>query len=346
MPDAPIDPNADPTTLRSMPESVAPPAVRGFGSRRAPGETPLIQLGAMNFGGRTAEAEATRIVRRALDLGIELFDTANAYNDGNSERILGKALGADRARVGVATKVGFGRTAGKPEGLSAPVVKGALEESLGRLGMDFVDVYYLHVPDPRTPIEETLQAMASVLERGHAKAWGISNYASWQVLEMMHLAPSFGLPPPVIGQHIYNVLIRQLDVEYGRFAGQYGLATCVYNPLAGGLLSGKHQKGEVPKDGRFGKNPFYQRRYLHDVMFDHVTELAEVAKAEELSLVDLSYAWLSHRPVVDQVIVGPGSIEHLEAAHAGLQKRLSAGALKRIDEIELSYRGTDTNYAR
>lgn len=303
----------------------------------------------MNFGGRTSEAEAVAIVRRALELGIDLIDTANAYTNGESERIVGRAVAGDRSKVRIATKVGFGRTAGtagKPEGLSAAVVTRSIEESLKRLGTDYVDVYYLHTPDHGTPLEETLAAMAKVLERGLAKSWAVSNYASWQILEMLQLAPQFGLPKPVLAQQIYNVLVRQLDVEYARFAKKYAVATCIYNPLAGGLLSGRHVKGQIAKGSRFDKNPFYQRRYLHDVMFDHVTALSELARAHDLTLVELAYAWLTHREVVSAVIVGPGTLEHLDAAHAGLQKRLAPEVLTRIDELALEFRGTDTNYAR
>ena len=308
--------------------------------------TPTLQLGAMNFGGRTVEAEAIGIVRRALELGIDFIDTANAYNQGESERIVGRALGADRPKVRIATKVGFGSTRGKPEGLSAAVVVRSLEESLQRLGTDYVDVYYLHVPDPKTPIEETLEALGTVLERGLARSWAVSNYASWQILEMLQLAPKFGLPAPVLSQQIYNLLIRQLDVEYARFAAKYSLATCIYNPLAAGLLTGKHTRGEIPKGSRFDKNPFYQKRYLYDVTFEHVKALGELAQEHGLSLVDLSYAWLNHRDVVSAVIVGPGSIAHLEAAHAGLQKRLEPEVLSRIDALSIAFRGTDVNYAR
>lgn len=308
--------------------------------------SPALQLGAMNFGGRTGEAEADAIMRRALELGIDLIDTANAYNNGESERIVGRAVAGRRERVRIATKVGFGRTAGKPEGLSAAVVSRSIEESLGRLGTDYVDVYYLHVPDHGTPIEETLEALGKVLARGLARSWAVSNYASWQILEMLQLAPRFGLPKPVYVQQIYNVLIRQLDVEYARFAAKYGLATCIYNPLAAGLLSGRHQKGNIAKGSRFDKNPFYQRRYLHGVMFDHVAALTALASEHGLSLVELAYAWLGHREVVSEVIVGPGSLEHLEAAHAGLQKRLDPAVLTRIDELAIEFRGTDTSYAR
>ena len=305
-----------------------------------------IQLGTMNFGGRTPEAEAVKIIGRARELGIEWFDTANAYTGGEAERIVGRALAKDRAAVRIATKVGFGAVAGKPEGLSAAVVRSALDASLQRLGTDYVDVYYLHVPDHRTPLEETLEAMAGVLRSGKARAWAVSNYASWQLLEILQLAPKFELPKPVFSQQIYNLLVRQLDLEYARFAAKYEVATVTYNPLAGGLLAGKRVGGEIPKGSRFDQNPFYQRRYLHAVNQQHVDALVEVARAAGRSLVELAYAWHQHRPVVNAVLVGPGTASHLEEAHAALQQRLSPETLKEIDQLSIEFRGTDTSYAR
>ena len=130
--------------------------------RRAPGARPTLALGAMNFGKRTPAPEAERIVARAVERGVTVFDTANAYNGGESERILGRALKGCRDRVHIATKVGFGRAGGKPEGLSAARVRAAIDESLARLGTDHVDLWYLHVPDHATPIEETVGAVSSM----------------------------------------------------------------------------------------------------------------------------------------------------------------------------------------
>ena len=310
------------------------------------GDVPALQLGTMNFGGRTPEAVAHTIVRRAIELGVSVFDTANAYQNGESERILGRALGSDRPRVKIATKVGFRRVAGKPEGLSRGVVIRALEDSLQRLGTDYVDIYYLHVPDHQTPIAETLEALGTLLGRGLIKHWAISNYSSWQILEMMQIASTYGLPRPLLAQQLYNLLIRQLDLEYTRFAKQYELRTCVYNPLAGGLLAGTHQRESTPKGSRFDNNPFYRRRYWHPISFDHVDALRTIAKAADKSLVELAYAWLAQRAVVDAVIVGPSSLEHLDAAHVGLRHRLAPETLAAIDEVSVRFAGTDSSYAR
>ncbi|HEY3819409.1 MAG TPA: aldo/keto reductase [Polyangiaceae bacterium] len=314
---------------------------------RTPGQPPALALGTMNFGKRTPADESERIVRRALERGIRVFDTANAYNGGESERILGRALGRDRDRVVVATKVGFGRVAGKPEGLAAEVVARALGESLERLGMDRVDVYYLHVPDHATPVEQTLDAMERELDAGRVRAWGVSNYAAWQILELDHLAETRAMAPPVVSQVLYNLLHRQLDIEYFAFTRRFPIHTTVFNPLAGGLLSGKHHAGLAPSRGsRFDENALYQRRYYTPAMFERVEQLRGVAESEGITMVALAYAWAAARPGVDSILVGPASVQQLDDAVEAVGRALSGAALARIDELARAWNGTDTSYVR
>jgi aryl-alcohol dehydrogenase-like predicted oxidoreductase len=301
----------------------------------------------MNFGKRTPEGESERIVRRALERGIRVFDTANAYNDGASERILGRALGKDRDAVTVATKVGFRRVGGKPEGLSPEAMQSALAASLERLGTPAVDVYYLHVPDHATPIERTLDAMKGLVDSGRVRAWGVSNYAAWQILEMNRMADERSLARPAASQVLYNVLLRQLDVEYFAFARRHPIHTTVFNPLAGGLLSGKHRFEEAPPKGsRFDGNALYQRRYWTRAMFERVEQLRAVADAEGLTLVQLAYAWTASRPEIDSILVGPASVAQLDDAIDAVGRALSAEALARVDELWRAWNGTDTSYVR
>jgi aryl-alcohol dehydrogenase-like predicted oxidoreductase len=317
--------------------------------KRKPGDPPALALGAMNFGKRTPPVESERIVRRALEHGIGVFDTANAYNGGESERILGRALGRDRFRVAVATKVGLDRVGpgGKPEGLSGAAMNRAIDASLERLGTGAVDFYYLHVPDHATPIEETLDAMAGIVRSGKARAWGVSNYASWQILECRDLAAGRGLAPPAVSQVLYNALNRQLEIEYFAFARRFPIHTTVYNPLAGGLLTGKHRHGEAPEKGsRFDENAMYARRYWTDAMFERTGELGAVARDAGLSLVELAYAWVAARADVDSILVGPATVEHLDAAVAAISRSLPQDVLARIDDLHRAWTGTDTNYVR
>jgi aryl-alcohol dehydrogenase-like predicted oxidoreductase len=306
-----------------------------------------LAVGTMNFGRRTDEGESERIVRRAIDCGLRFFDTANTYNDGTSERILGRALGAQRSECKIATKVGAGQRDGKREGLSRTAIQQALDDSLSRLGTDYVDVYYLHTPDHGTPIEQTLEGISAVLEAKKAKSWGVSNYAAWQILEMIQLCDANRVPRPVISQVLYNPLVRELEIEYFSFAKRYRIHTTVYNPLAGGLFAGKHRRGVAPETGtRFSGNEIYQRRYLSDRMFDQIDALQALARESGFSLLELAYAWTAGRPGVDSVLIGPASVEHLDQAIAACEKRLPPVAMERINALHLAYLGTDVHYVR
>jgi len=157
---------------------------------------PALVVGTMNFGKRTPEPESHRIVQRALERGLDFFDTANAYVEGESERILGRALGKKRGQARIATKVGIGVSMSSPEGLAPERIAAALDESLGRLGTDRVELYYFHKPDHTRPLEPSLRAMEKLISSGKAGAFGVSNFASWQILEMAQA----GLKPRVSQQ--------------------------------------------------------------------------------------------------------------------------------------------------
>ncbi len=313
---------------------------------RPPGAPLPVALGCMNFGRRTPEPEAARIVARALERGVRLLDTANAYGDGESERIVGRILKAlpasARDGVEVATKVGWW----KQEGLGPERVKASLDESLQRLGLDAVDLYYLHVPDARTAIEATLEGVAAVLEAGRARRFGVSNFASWQVLEVLHRCDAVGMPRPAASQQMYNLLIRQLDLEYLRFARKYEVHTTVYNPLAGGLLTGRQRTTETTPGTRFHKNGLYQRRYLSEVFLDAAAEFEALAQQVGRSLVGLAYGWLAARDGVDSVLIGPGSLQHLDEALDALAAPLPPEVMTAVDTIHRRLVGSDASYAR
>jgi aryl-alcohol dehydrogenase-like predicted oxidoreductase len=314
---------------------------------RAPTAKAAIALGCMNFGKRTPAADAERILARALERGVTFFDTANAYADGESERIVGRALRAVRGQVTLATKVGAGRVAGKAEGLSRATIHRAIDESLGRLGTDYVDLYYLHVPDHAVPLEESLAAMEELRQAGKIRALGVSNHSAWQILDMMGLAGAGRAPRPAVSQVMYNLLIRQIEIEYVAFTRRHPIHTTVYNPLAGGLLSGRHQRGgESEKGSRFEKNKMYQGRYWSDRFFDLVEAYRAVAAGEGMSLVDLSYAWLAGLPHVDSILVGPASLAHLDAAFDGCAREISPAARAAVDAVHRAYLGTDASYVR
>ena len=315
--------------------------------------TTFVTLGTMNFGGRTSKEEAVRIVHRALERGVTWFDTANVYGDGASESILGEALrdaGIRREEAGVATKVGLKRRQrGKQEGLAAPVVRAALDESLRHLGMEYVDVYYLHAPDPSTPLEETLDVVKDLISEGKVRSFGVSNFAAWQIAELNHLCDARGMSRPVMSQVLYNLLVRQLDLEYLAFTRAHPIHTSVYNPLAGGLLARAVKPGdEVPTGSRFEKNKLYRGRYWSDALLQQASRYSELARDAGMSLCTIAYAWLAARRAngVSSVLAGPATVEHLDAALDGTAVALPPELLVRIDELHRAFTGTDVSYAR
>jgi aryl-alcohol dehydrogenase-like predicted oxidoreductase len=308
---------------------------------RGEGAPVALVVGTMNFGKRTPEPESHRIIQRALERGLTFFDTANAYVDGESERILGRALGARRSKARIATKVGIGKLS-NPEGLAPERIAAALEESLGRLGTDYVDLYYFHKPDHSRPLEPSLRAMERLISQGKVRAFAASNYGSWQLLEMIHA----GLKPRV-SQQMYNLLVRQLEIEYFRFAKSYAVHTTVYNPLGGGLLAGKVKRGAAPEAGsRFDKNPMYQKRYLTDRFFDLADAFARLAAEAGRTPVELAYQWTASRPGVDSILLGPASVDQLDAAIDAVAKSLPKEVIDRADELYRTFQGTDATYAR
>lgn len=318
-----------------------------FTARREPGARPPAALGSMNFGKRTPEAEAHKIMARALERGVTLIDSANAYVDGESERIVGRFVKGKADKVRVATKVGFGMVRGKFEGLGKATILSAADQSLSRLGLDVIDLYYLHVPDHNTLLEESLSAIAELLEKGKIRAFGVSNYASWQILEIFHHCDAHNMPRPVIAQQIYNLLIRQLDIEYARFARNYKLHTTVYNALAGGLLSGRYAPGaQVEPGSRFDKNKLYLGRYWNERQLALVADYRALAEKHGMTLLDFAYAWLAGSPVVDSILVGPATVAHLDAALDGIEKSLSDEARAAVDALHKAALGTETTYAR
>ncbi|HVX66919.1 MAG TPA: aldo/keto reductase, partial [Bryobacteraceae bacterium] len=220
-----------------------------------------ICFGTMTFGGQTDEGEAERIVGCALDAGVNFFDTANIYNHGASERIIGKLLKGRRHTVVLASKV-RSRMGEAPNqcGLSRAAILKAVDESLTRLGTDYLDLYYLHMPDYGVPIEETLAAMDELVRAGKVRYPATSNYASWQVTQMLWVAERYNYQPAWIAQPMYNLLARGIEQEFLPMCREFGISTVVYNPLAGGLLTGKPRRDQPLPGTRFDNNPMYLDR--------------------------------------------------------------------------------------
>jgi aryl-alcohol dehydrogenase-like predicted oxidoreductase len=306
-------------------------------------------FGTLTFGSQTDEAAASRIVDRCLDAGINFFDTANVYNKGAAETILGRALAGRRQKVILATKVGFKMGDGPEEsGLSRLALQKALEGSLERLQTDYVDLYYLHVPDYTVPIGKTLAAMDEAVRAGKVRYPAVSNYAAWQVCEMHWIGEKQGFRLPCVSQPMYNVLTRAIEEEYLAFCKRFNIAVVPYNPLAGGLLTGKHSKLRGPAAGtRFDGNKLYLDRYWHDDYFAAIEELAGVAHAAGKTLVEVALQWLLSQAQVDSIILGASRLEQLEENLKACQGGpLGEALLAQCDKIWKRLRGITPKYNR
>ena len=307
-------------------------------------------LGTMTFGSQVSEPDSARMVDYALDRGVNFLDTANVYNQGLSEEITGRVLGPRRTKVVLATKVRgvMGEDGDSYGGLGPSEIRRAAEESLRRLGTDYIDIYYLHQPDRSVEIAETLEAMDGLRREGKIRWIGTSNYAAWQMAEIAGISREHGFQEPVVAQPMYNALARGIEQEYIAFTTRYRVANVCYNPLAGGLLSGKQamQQGPIPGT-RFDGNRMYLKRYWHAEYFRAVEALREVADRLGITLAALALRWVCHRPGADCVILGASKFAHLEAnIDASQQEPLPEEALEACDAAWSAIRGPIPQYNR
>ncbi|WP_153393672.1 aldo/keto reductase [Ornithinicoccus halotolerans] len=309
-----------------------------------------VVLGTMTFGDTADAREAAAMVEAALEAGITSLDTANVYAGGETERILADIL-RDRDDVLLATKAGMPHPdAGDHAPLSAAGLRACLEASLRRLGRDRVDLFYLHKPDRDTPVTETMATLADLVGEGRVGAVGVSNHAAWQIADVNAVADQAGCPRPVVAQQLYNVVGRRLEEEYAEFAATTGLHTVAYNPLAGGLLTGRYQPDEEPVDGRFGSSAMaerYRDRYWNQQTFAAVAELTRVAEEAGLSLVELSLRWLLGRPATGSVLIGSSRTAQLRQNLDALARGpLPEDVQRACDDVGDRLRGPMPRYNR
>ena len=303
-------------------------------------------FGTMTFGAQTDAATAARMVDLCLDDGINFFDTANVYAGGESERILGEILGPRRSGIVLATKAGM-KVGDHPAGLRKELLIKAAEDSLRRLRTDYVDLFYLHAPDPNTPLEETLFAFDCLVTSGKVRYAASSNYASWQICRMLWIAEKNGYQPPRVVQPMYNLLARRIEDEFLPFCRASGISSVVYNPLAGGLLTAKHASSAPLPGTRFDGNQAYLDRYWNDLNFRAVQKLAGAAANSGRSLVSMSLNWLLHHAGADCVILGASKIEQLEQNLGALKDgALDGASLTSCDEAWSMVRGAAPKYNR
>ena len=301
-------------------------------------------LGTMNFGSRTPEDEAIRMIDRAIEAGLNLTDTANLYGDANegvgrTEDIIGKALSwnGKRNRIVLATKVFFPMDPGDPNssGLSRRHIVAECEASLRRLRTDYIDLYQLHRPAPDIPIDETLCALDDLIRAGKVRYIGTSGFPAWQIVEALWTSDKLRLNRLVTEQPLYNMTHRSIERELVPMALRYGIAILPYSPLGGGILTGKYRRGQpYPGGSRLAFEkwaPYWDD--LNDHVYDLLDLLIEISAGKGCTISQLALAWAMAQPGITSVIIGPRTQQQLEDNLGVLDVVITDEDMKRIDAI-------------
>jgi aryl-alcohol dehydrogenase-like predicted oxidoreductase len=271
-----------------------------------------VGLGTNQFGRRVDETGAAAVLDKAVELGVNFIDTAEMYSDGLSEELIGKALKGRRHQFVIATKTG---ALAEPLGrLSRRQMLSRLEASLKRLETDHVDLYYLHFPDPGTPLDESIRALDDMARSGKVLYPAISNHPAWQVAEAVGICDAHDYAKPVVVQDEYNLLVRKPEAELLPACRHFGLSLVPYSPLAGGFLTGKYRRGRpIPAGVRGYKNERFEQTWLTEGHFEALERFEKFAQERGHTIGDLAMSWLLAQPLVCSVIAGVTSPEQLEA---------------------------------
>jgi aryl-alcohol dehydrogenase (NADP+) len=309
-------------------------------------------LGTMTFGLQCDVPTSVAILDRAAEGGITFIDTADVYPLGGSvdtvgrtEDIVGAWMTGKRDDFVIATKC-FGRMSDKPwdKGNSRKHILDAVEGSLRRLRTDYIDLYQLHQPDPQTPIDETLDALDDLVRAGKVRYVGCSNFLAYQVARAIGRSEALGVARFDSVQPRYNLLFRQIERELLPLCAEEGIGVIPYNPIAGGMLSGKHTGGEPPEGTRFTLGTagvMYQDRYWHDDVFGTVEQLKKLAADAGLSMVQMAVAWTMAHPAVTSPIIGASRPEQLDDSLKAADTELPDDLLQQLDELTRGYRMGD-----
>lgn len=280
-------------------------------------------FGTMQFGGTADERESRGMYDAAREAGINFFDTAHVYTGGESERLLGRFAKTEREKLIIATKCA-NRDPATPE-----VIRAELDESRRRLGMDHVDILYLHMWCPHTPIADSLRALAGLVDEGTVRHVGVSNYAAWQVMKAASVAADMGLSITIL-QPMYNLLKRQVEVEILPMAASEGFLVAPYGPLGGGLLTGKYARGE---EGRLTTDARYKARYRRDWMHEATAAFVGIAAEIGVHPATLAVAWVAHNPAVSAPIVSARSVAQLRPSLLALEVALPEELYTRLSAL-------------
>ena len=270
-------------------------------------------LGTMTFGESVFQPEVGEFVNAFLDAGYDELDTAYVYNDGNCERFIGEVLPSINRPFKIATKVNP-RISGK---LDADAAYKQVNESLERMKLSSVDTVFLHFPDPATPVVSVLSAMADLHDQGKYKELGVSNFPAWMVTDVWHICDKHGWVKPTVFEGVYNPLTRRVEAELNDCLNHFGMRFYAYNPMCGGLLTGRYEKFEdAPMDGRFTHRPNYQGRYWKKSFFDGVEVIKTAAEKHGISSIEATYRWLAYHSMLDgdrgdAILIGASKLNHL-----------------------------------
>ncbi len=295
-------------------------------------------VGCNNFGGRLDEAASIKVVHAAVDLGVTLFDTADAYpleRFGVSEEILGRGLGDRRKSVAIATKFGLPADRSSRDGNgSRGYVFSALEGSLRRLKTDCIDLYQMHFPDPQTPMDETLRALDDVVRQGKVRYIGVSNLPTWRVVDAMHTGAALGVGRFVSSQNQYSLLAREVEAELLPALAHHGVGLLPYFPLAGGFLSGKYRRNvAMPAGARLTKNQALANMFVSDPNYEIVERLQRFCDERGVTMLQLAFRWLLAHPEIPSVIAGASTPEQLKQNAEAVAGQLSAEDMLEIDKL-------------
>jgi aryl-alcohol dehydrogenase-like predicted oxidoreductase len=309
-------------------------------------------LGTMTFGFQVEEEMAGRIMETAADAGVTFFDTADVYplgggesRVGATEQVVGRWLKGKRHRFILATKaVGAMGPSPWDKGASRKHLLDAIDASLQRLGTDYVDLYQLHSDDRETPLDETLEALDTIVRSGRARYIGVSNFLAYRLALALGRSDTLRLARFVSVQPRYNLLFRQIERELLPLAEEEGLGVIPYNPLAGGLLTGKHKREGAPPEGRFtlgtaGK--LYQERYWHEREFATVEAFQQAAREASVSPVTAAVSWVLSNPAITSAIIGASRPEQLGDSLAAADHKLDSAFKEKLDELSHEYRFGD-----
>lgn len=301
-----------------------------------------LSLGTMIFGEdsprSTPPKAAQQIIDRYLEAGGNFIDTANVYAGGRSEEIVGKALKGRRDQVILATKVRHRRGEGANDiGLSRRHITQEVENSLGRLGTDYIDLYYAHMWDPLTPIEETMRAFDDLISAGKVRYLGASNFKAWQLMKALAVSDSFGYARFVAAQYQHSLAVRDIEREFMDLFLSEGLGSVPWGPLGGGFLTGKYRAGDRPQEGRLATTPDHNeeawKRRDTEQNWAILDTLESIAAARDKSVSQTALNWLLGRPEVSSVIAGVRTLEQLEDNLGATGWQLTAGERAALDEV-------------